>query len=76
MLILHFSNYLDINVCVGKLSEHHFNVWLSSNPGDKILFLLKFMKSGFPIYLRKLDRVLTDPPLCPEKRRKNVAGDR
>ena len=42
MLILDFSNYLDINVYVGKLSEQHFKVWLLFNPGDKILFLWKF----------------------------------
>ena len=40
MLILHFSNYLDINVYVGKLSEKHFNVRLFCNSGDKNLVLL------------------------------------
>ena len=30
-----FSNCLDINVYVGKLSEQHFNVCLFSNPGVK-----------------------------------------
>jgi hypothetical protein len=42
MLIWYFSNNLDIYDYVGKLPEQHFSVWLFSNPGDKILFLLKF----------------------------------
>ena len=42
MLILYFSNNLDIYYYVGKLSEQHFSVWLYSNSGDKNLFLLKF----------------------------------
>ena len=42
MLIWYFSNKLDIYDYVGKLPEEHFNVWLFSNPGDSILFLLKF----------------------------------
>ena len=42
MFIWYFSNNLDINDYVGKLLEQHFSVWLFSNPGDKILFLLKF----------------------------------
>ena len=42
MLIWYFSNNLDIYDYVGKLPEHHFSVWLFSNPGDKIIFLLKF----------------------------------
>ena len=39
-----FFNNLDINYYdyVGKLPEQHFSVWLFSNPGDKISFLLKF----------------------------------
>ena len=41
MLIWYFSNNLDIYV-VGKLPEQHFCVWLLSDPGDNILFLLKF----------------------------------
>ena len=40
MLILH----IDINVYVGKFSKQRLNVWLFSNPGDKILFLLRFYK--------------------------------
>ena len=36
------SNNLDIYDYVGKLPEQHFSVWLFSNPGDKMLFLLKF----------------------------------
>ena len=42
MLIGYFSNILDIHEYVGKLREQHFSVWMFSNPGDKILFLLKF----------------------------------
>ena len=41
MLIWYFSNNLDIDDCVGKLPEQHFIVWLFSNPGELILFLLK-----------------------------------
>ena len=40
-----FFNYLDIYDYVGKLPEQHFSVWLFSNPGDKILFLLKFYEA-------------------------------
>ena len=42
MLIWYFSNNLDIYYYVGKLLKQHFSVWLFTNPGDKILFLLKF----------------------------------
>ena len=42
MLIWYFSNNLDMYDYVGKLPEPHFSVWLFSNPGDKILFFLKF----------------------------------
>ena len=42
MLILYFSNNLDIYDIVDKLPEQLFSVWLFSYPGDKILFLLKF----------------------------------
>ena len=42
MLIWYFSNNLYIWYYVGKLPEQHFSVWLFSNPGDNILFLLKF----------------------------------
>ena len=42
MLILYLSNNLDIHDYVGKMPKQHFGVWLFSNPGDKILFLLKF----------------------------------
>ena len=38
----YFSNNLDIYDYVGKLPEQYLSVWLFSNPGDKILFLLKF----------------------------------
>ena len=36
-----FFNNLDIYDYVAKLAEQHFSVWLFSNPGDNILFLLK-----------------------------------
>ena len=42
MLILYFSNNLATYEYVGKFPEQYFSVWLFSNPGDKILFLLKF----------------------------------
>ena len=45
MLIWYFSNYLDIYDYVGELPKQHFSVWLLSNPGDKILFLLKFYEA-------------------------------
>ena len=42
MLIWYFSNNFDIYYYVGKLPKQHFSVWLVSNQGDEILFLLKF----------------------------------
>ena len=42
MLTWYFSNKLDIYDFVGKMPEQHFSVWLFSNPGDNMLFLLKF----------------------------------
>ena len=42
MLICYFSNNLYIYFYVGKLLEQHFSVCVFSNPGDNILFLLKF----------------------------------
>ena len=33
------------NEYVGKLPEQHFSVWLFSNPGDQILFLLKLSEA-------------------------------
>ena len=42
MLIWYFSNNLDIYDYVGILPEQLFSVWLFSNAGDNILFLLKF----------------------------------
>ena len=42
MLIWYFSNNLDIYYYVGKLPNQNFNARLFSNPGDKLLFLLKF----------------------------------
>ena len=40
-----FFNNLDKYDYVGKLPEQHFSVWMFSNPGDNILFLLKFNKA-------------------------------
>ena len=45
MVICNISNHLDIYDYVGKLPEQHFSVWLFSNPGDKIVFLLKFYEA-------------------------------
>ena len=45
MLNWYFSNNLDIYDYVGKLTEQYFSVWLISDPGDKILFLLKFKEA-------------------------------
>ena len=45
MLIWYFSNILDLYDYVGKLPEQYFSVWFLSNPGDKILFLLKFIEA-------------------------------
>ena len=45
MLIWYFSNNLDIYDYVGKLPKQHFSVRLFSNPGDNILFLLKFSEA-------------------------------
>ena len=42
MLIWYFSNDLDTYDYVEKLPKQHFSVWLFSNPGDQIIFLLKF----------------------------------
>ena len=39
MLVGHFSNNLEIGGYIGKLLEEHLNVWLFSNPGDKILIM-------------------------------------
>ena len=57
MLIWYFSNKLDIYDYVGKLPEQHFSVWLLYNPGDKILFLLKFNEariSEWNIYINNV----------------------
>ena len=45
MLIWYFSNNLDIHDYVGKLLKQQFSVWLFFNPGDNVLFLLKFNES-------------------------------
>ena len=42
MLIWYFSINLGLYDNVGKLPKQHFCVRLFSNPGDNILFLLKF----------------------------------
>ena len=45
MLIWYFFNNMDVNDCVGKLPEQHFSVWLLSNPGHNVLFLLKLIEA-------------------------------
>ena len=40
-----FPTILNLYEYVGKLPEQHFSVWLFFNPGDKILFLLKFYEA-------------------------------
>ena len=57
ILILHFTNYLDINVYVWKLFEQHFNAWMFSNPGDKILFMLNFCEVRISEWIVTLCRV-------------------
>ena len=42
MLFWQLSNIIIYVKIVGKLPKQHLSVWLFSNPGDKILFLLKF----------------------------------
>jgi hypothetical protein len=43
MLIWHFSMDPDIYNYAGKLPKQHFNVWLFSNPGEKILILVEIL---------------------------------
>ena len=50
MLIQYFSNNLDIYDYVGKLPKQHFSVGLFSNPGDQILFLLKFHEARISVW--------------------------
>ena len=45
MLVRHFSIDFDIYNYVGKLPKQHFNVWLFSNPGEKILILVEILWS-------------------------------
>ena len=45
MLIWYFSNNLDLYDYIGKLPEQNFSVWLFFNPGDKLLFLMKFYEA-------------------------------
>ena len=45
MLVLHFSNNPNILRSVGKLPEQRLNVWLLSNPWDKILTLVKLYEA-------------------------------
>ena len=49
---------------VGKLPEQHFSVWLFLNPGNKILFLLKFIEariSEWSVYDQMQRRGWFDP---------------
>ena len=41
ILVQHCSNKPDIYNYVGKLPEQHFNVWVFSNLGEKILTLVE-----------------------------------
>ena len=50
MLIWYFFNNPYIYECVGKLPEQNFSVWLYSNPGDKILFWLKFNEARISVW--------------------------
>ena len=45
MLIWHFPNNPDMRLC-WKFPKQHLNVWLFSNPGDDILFLVNVTKQG------------------------------
>ena len=68
MLIWYFSNDLDKYDYVEKLPEQHFSVWLISNPGDTILFLLKFIEariSEWNVYVQYFKRYL----LCESRSR-------
>ena len=56
MLVRHLSNNSDICGYVGKLPEQHFDVWLFSNPGDKIHILVKNNEAR-----------TSDTPVDPEK---------
>ena len=59
MLIWYFSNNLDIYYYVGQSPEQHFSVWLFSNQGDKILFLLKFNEASISEW-NLMDHILSD----------------
>ena len=56
-----FSNDLDIFDYVGNLPEQHFSVWLFSNPGDRILFLLKFNEARITEW--KVSKIFMKPEL-------------
>ena len=57
MLIWHFSMDPDIYNYVGKLPKQHFNVWLFSNPGEKILILVEIYEARVSEWnVRKLQK--------------------
>ena len=41
MLFWQFSNKIIYVKIVGKIPDHHLNVWLFSNPGDKVQILVE-----------------------------------
>ena len=45
MLVLHISNNHDVYGYVGKLPEQYFNMWLFSNPRDKILIIVEIFEA-------------------------------
>ena len=49
MLFQHFSNIATDIMVVVKMSDQHFNVSLFSNPGDKVLILVKSRGQIFPL---------------------------
>ena len=65
MLIWYFSNNFDIHDYVGKLPKQHCSEWLFSNPGDKILFLLKFYEARISEWnITKLTNWITMFRIC------------
>ena len=49
MLFQQFSNMTMKVKVVGKVQEQHFNVWLFSNPEDKVMILVKSRRQICPI---------------------------
>ena len=68
MLVRHFFNNRDLYGYVDKFTEQYFNVWLFSNPGDKILNLVEMYLSqdlrlqliiGLGTFLKMHSKVMT-----------------